>query len=207
MSSSFRTKAQTPLGDVKFVSIITPYYVSPKYNDDEALLPFTITRMGELDLLETPDYLAYYANLGPEDNYPRPDANGRNEDIEAWIYVMGGKRVVESLGTNFKKYIAQWLEEKKDVQANFASRVSLHTRGCVVSKVQQYFLSNIGDAGNGVCAYISTDAPPASDNFVQGGEEDNYGTSYLFKTPLVVKYVKENGDILYATLVSSIDED
>ena len=208
MSSALRSKAQTPIGDVKFVSLITPYYRSPKYADGallpEALLPFSMSR-GELDLVETPDYLEYYADLSG--SYPQPDVNGTNEDIDAWIYVMGGKRVVESLGVNLKRYISQWLEEKKAVRSDYSSRVSLHTRGCVVSKVQQYFISNINGTENAGCAYVSAVAPPTSENFVQGSEEDNYGTSYLFKTPLVMKYVKENGSVLYATFKTSIDED
>ena len=205
MSSVLRSKAQTSIGDVKFVSLITPYYESPRHDDDEAMLPFSMSRRGELELVETPDYLDYYEELGP--SYPQPDVNDTNEDIDAWIYVMGGKRVVERLGVNLKRYIAQWLEQKKDVSSDYPSRVTLHTRGCVVSKVQQYFLPNDNGTENAGCAFVSTLAPPASDSFVQGGEEDNYGTSYLFKTPLVMKYVKENGDVRYATFSTSIDED
>lgn len=201
MSSAVRSLAQTHIGDVKFVSIITPYYESPKYND-EAALPFTMDRHGVLELLETPDYLAYYADLSG--SYPRP---GGNDDIEAWIYVMGGKRIVQNIGTNLKRYVAQWLEQKKNVRADFASRVTLHTQGCVVSKIQQYFLNNIDDQENAGAAYVSTVEPPQYDNFVQGGEEDNFGTTYLFKTPLVMKYVKENDDVVYATFKTSIDED
>ncbi len=201
MSSVLRSIDQRPAGDVKFVSLITPYYYNNQY-DDDALLPFVISRKGELELVETSAYVAYYNDR----DYPQP---GTNNDIDAWVHVMGGARVVTSLGPKLKRYVAQWLEQTKDVASSYVSRVSLHTTGCVVSKVQQYFLQSIDPdyAENASASYITTTAPPSGDNFVQGGPEDNYGTSYIFKTPLVMKYVKENGDVVYATFKTSIDED
>ena len=203
MSSALRTTAQTHIPDVKFVSLITPYYFSP-ISENNIALPFTMSRQGELELVETPDYLAYYADLSESESYPEP---GGNTDLSSWIYVMGGKRVVHRIGNNLKRYVAQWLEEKLDVNANYASRVTLHTQGCVVSKIQQYFLTADENTGTARASYVSTEEPPKYDNFVKGGEEDNFGTTYLFKTPLVMKYVKENGSVVYATFKSSIDED
>jgi hypothetical protein len=204
MSSVVRSFAQTHIPDVKFVSLITPFYSSPANDDNNVALPFTMSRQGELELVETPDYLAYYADLsGSESNYPQP---GGNSDLSSWIYVMGGKRVVLRIGTNLKRYVAQWLEEKKGVRADYASRVTLHTQGCVVSKIQQYFFPAIEYTGTARASYVSTVEPAQYDNFVTN-QLYNYGTTYLFKSPLVMKYVKENGSVVYATFKSSIDED
>jgi hypothetical protein len=120
---------------------------------------------------------------------------------------MGGARVVLSIGVSLKRFIAQWIEQKKDVLDTYESRVSLYTSGCVVSKVQQYFLDNNAGPENAGCAYISTTAPPSGDNFVQGEPENNYETSYLFKTPLVIKYIKEDGNVVYTTFKTSVDEE
>lgn len=200
MSSVLRSIDQRPMGDVKFISLITPCYDSQQYNNSNALLPLTMSRKGELELLETQDYLTYYN----DNEYPSP---GGNTDVDAWINVLGGMKVVSSLGPKLKRYVAQWLEQKKDVAGTYTSRVSLHTIGCVVSKVQQYFAENDGSYSTASASYITSTVPPTGDNFVQGGQFNNYQTSYIFKTPLVMKYVKEDGDVVYATFKTVVSED
>lgn len=88
---------------------------------------------------------------------------------------MGGPRIVNSIGDNFKEYIAQWREETKDVAADYAERVTLYSSAPIVKKIQTYLL--VANTTSSSASYVSTSAPPAGNNWTDGSAANNYNTT------------------------------
>jgi hypothetical protein len=180
---------------------------SPCYDESGVtrLFPF-VYRSGELDIsyegntfkatmVDEPGILdPDIQNPGPEDITTAP-----SNESETAIYIMGGPRLVTSLGPNFKAYIRAW----RDLYIDEGSPIELYQPSQVI-RVQESDLNNV-TAVNGD-SYRISNFPPVSDTYTAGTTTNNYYTTFIFKTPLTFTTV-EGGVTKYITFATHLDQE
>ena len=215
MSSVLRSKSATPSENTRWVNITTPSYL------DESM------RMGNPDISGTLVPIPYTVNNGVLDINIQDDIiNSLYEFPEMFFYdqflpatykvkLMGGSRPVTSLGPTILDFIYSFTNADE-------GSVAIHTAP-VMTKIQstynagdglivplgpsEYDLPPFGFAsftlGSGT-SYGVTYLPPNADYISGTGVNDKYRTSWVFKTPLTIKYTN-GGDPLYWTFSTTFD--
>lgn len=122
-----------------------------------------------------------------------------NNQTDTMIYIMGGPRLVTSIGQNFKAYIRAWLTGTIDE----GSPIGLY-QPCQIIRVQEADLNNITAIGSET--YLISEIPPVSDFFTAGVPSNNYYTTFVFKTPLTVTFV-EDGITKYLTFRTVFEQE
>jgi hypothetical protein len=114
--------------------------------------------------------------------------------------VMGGTQLVTSIGQTVKDFLTAWIEnsEGDEPSSNFELVVKP-----VMTKVQ--FSTNPNQFEDNE-AHMLSDYMPSSDLYVTGGESNRYRTTWVFKSPMTIKYYSEtNSRYRYASLTTSMD--
>lgn len=164
---------------------------SPCYDDNgNRLFPF-IYNNGTLDIT--------YSGNNFKSIMVDNTGNSPNNETETVVRIVGAARVVTSIGENFKAYIRAWRNGTIDVN----SPISVYEPSQVV-RVQEAGTDNIrADSGD---SYIVSTSAPVSDNFISGMEDNNYNSTYIFKTPLTIT-IKEGGVLTYLTFRTIMDQE
>ena len=165
---------------------------SPCYDDgtNNVLFPFSYLN-GVLDI-------SYSGNNFKE---RMVDVTGREPGAETDIAIrmMGGVFLATSLGENFKDYIRSWRSSTIDA----GSPITIYTFPQIV-RVQQASIANV-DANSGD-SYIISNQPPASDTYPTGSIENDYLTTFIFKTPLTFT-IYESTVLKYITFKTIVDQE
>ena len=211
MSSVLRSKAATPTENTRWVNITTPSYFDASMRPTEldgtfVPVPFTVNN-GVLDIniqddvIESlfNDPLAFYYDQVFSPTYK--------------VKLMGGSRPVTSLGPNLTEFLYYYLD------ANDES-LAIQTAP-VMTKIQSTY--NIGDGLVGDSIFLgypygfientlgsgtpmgTSISPPQTDYVTGTGVNDNYRTSWVFKTPLTVQFTSSGSPLLYFTFSTNFD--
>jgi hypothetical protein len=122
-----------------------------------------------------------------------------NNEPDTVVYMMGGPRLVTSIGENFKAYIRAW----RDGTIDAGSPIDLYQPSQVM-RVQEADLNNI--TANSGESYVISEIAPVSDFFTAGAPANNYYTTFVFKTPLTVT-ILEGGVTKYITFRTVLDQE
>ncbi len=183
MTSMLRSFALPPKALTKFHAILTPSYNDSTYG----LLPFPFTYSnGVLDIQYIDNFEAdMVTDTGNEPN---------NEPANA-VQLLGGSSLVTSLGDNFKSYIRAWRDGTIDV----GSPIEIYVK----PSVQKIQVTTFVDDSS---SWRVSTTPPTGDNYTVGSVENNFRTTWIFKTPFTFTIV-ESGVTKYITFNSQVSED
>ena len=174
----------------KFVPIRSMCYYDISLNHD-VLIPFSYNE-GVLDI-HVQDGAQYMIDNG--DSY-----DGARGYSWRMVKMMGGDGLVTSLGTNFTSWLSNWI-------GNVVTPFTLVTNP-VMTRVQQ-----VVQAPNENCNYtpaplnsqyairFSTEPPMSDDYIIAGNSNNNFYSSWVFKTPITVEFSYDGSNLpSYATL-------
>jgi hypothetical protein len=189
MSSVTRGLAERKEGLTRFVKPDGPYYDAGR---DNFLFPFTCVNQ-TLDITYSGnDFKALMVdNLN--------ESPGQGDETDTMVSIMGGPRLVTALGENFKEYIRAWRSGTIDS----GSPIEVYIPAQVL-RVQEASTGSLSAFSDDV--YLISAAPPSGDNYVTGGVENNYRTTFIFKTPLTFTIV-EGGVTKYITFRSGFEQE
>lgn len=122
-----------------------------------------------------------------------------DNETDTVVFIMGGPRLVTSLGENFKAYIRAW----RDGTIDAGSPIELYQPSQVI-RVQEADYNNID--GNSTNSYKISLLPPVSDFYTAGDVANKYYTTFVFKTPLTFTIV-EGGVTQYITFRTVLDQE
>lgn len=165
---------------------------SPCYDNgtDDVLFPFSYLN-GVLDITYS----------GNDFEQIMVDVTGKvpRSETDVSIRMMGGTFLVTSLGENFKNYIRAWRSSTIDAD----SPINVYTSPQIV-RVQQASRFNINSNNNN--SYLISDQAPAGDTYPTGSVENNYQTTFIFKTPLTFT-IYESGVLQFITFQTILDQE
>lgn len=167
---------------------------TPSYNDSgegglgfRVPFPFTYEN-GTLDI----QYINLFEPLMVSTTEQPPET-----DPECSFRLLGGSRLVQELGENFKEYIRAWRSATIDAGSPITIVVNAQ-----VQRAQWIREEYVGD----IAYEISTTAP-SGDTYTQSADAiPTYNTVWIFNTPLTIKTI-EGGVPTYITFASRLDED
>jgi hypothetical protein len=122
-----------------------------------------------------------------------------SSETEFAYRIIGGPKLVTSLGNNFKTYIRSWRYDTIDN----GSPIELVEPTQVV-RVQEADSNSV--SANSGDSWRITDFKPASDNYITGEGINKYQATYIFKTPLTFSIV-ESGVKRYITFRTAMDQE
>ncbi len=187
MSSVVRYLGNAQEGLTRFVKPESPCYV---FNGNNRLFPFSFTS-GMLDITYSGNT---FKTVMVDNTGVSPLA-----ETETAVRIIGGPRLVTSLGNNFKAYIRAWRNSTIDAGSPITVEIPCH-----VVRVQEGDVNNV-NSNSGV-SYLISDNLPASDNYISGDSTNNYNATYIFKTPLTFSIV-ESGVKKYITFRTIMDQE
>ena len=192
MSSALRTMATVPK-DGKFDNISTPCYFDIGLDYDTPV-PFTVVN-GVLDIALTNADVESFVNNG----------NSPGDDTEFQAKMMGGKRLVTAIGTNFNTYLRKRIQGIDTLESAYSGELTIVVNP-VMTKVQLAQPGQVqGLAFENV--YGVNDYPPSSDEYVGGNETNNYYTSWVFYKPMTVRFVSSASATGYKYITFSTHND
>ncbi len=160
---------------------------TPCFNDGSTNVPFPFTY--ENGILEIEDKNNFNTEMISS------TGNSPETDPDVSVRLMGGVRLVERIGENFKAYIRAWRDSTIDAD----SPIEIYING-TVQRVQWVNEDNMGDSSYS----ISTNAP-SGDTYTQFGN-GTYNSTWIFNKPLTITII-ESGVKQYITFASRLDED
>jgi hypothetical protein len=196
MSSVVRSLGSTQQGLTRFVKPESPCYIFEIINPGEGeiilqrLFPFSFTS-GVLDIT--------YAGNNFKSVMVDVTGEAPLDETDTAVRIIGGPRLVTSLGDNFKAYIRAWRDSTIDAGSPITLEIPCH-----VVRVQEGDLNSVSaDSGD---SYLISDNLPAGDNYISGNSTNSYNATYIFKTPLTFSIV-ESGVKKYITFRSIMDQE
>jgi len=187
MTSTLRAYAQIKEGLTKFLKPESPSYDN---GTNVVLFPFTYNN-GVLDIT--------YDGNNFESQMVDISENAPRSETDTIVRILGGPRLVNSLGENFKEYIRAWRAATIDA----GSPINIYIAPQVL-RVQQADISNI--TANSNESFVVGTSPPVSDDYIAGSTATQYDTTYVFKTPLTFTIV-EGGVTTYITFRTVLDQE
>ena len=191
MSSVTSATSGQPTGSqdfaTRFVDITTCSYYD-NVVDDFVLIPFSYSN-GVLDINIQDNVSSDLITDGPVPYsfYPR------------LVRKMGGTGYVQSIGPNFKTYLQNMLSinffpitvstDITGIQVYIPATVTKVQQTAKVAYSDQVDPFDISGPLSQFSSYYQGDVPPASDGYLYSGTQaDNWGTAWVFQTPLTIKY-------------------
>ena len=194
MSSISRSSAAPPSGSTdvftKFVNITTPSYYD-SIIDNFVPIPFSYYK-GVLDI-----------NI--QDNVETDLINGAYEPLaysSRLVSKLGGTGIVQSLGPNLVTYLKNFLAYSSlpITVSNDIQNLTVVGQS-IVTKIQQpaktpipadnYPIDLSGQFSQFETFFLSDQAPTSDSYLSSGSDADNFGTSWVFQTPLTVGYTHD----------------
>ena len=199
MSSVLRSYA-VPVGKStnKFDNISTPCYNDSEFGE-YVPVPFTYSN-GVLDIQITNSSVNDFVNNGSNPN----EGEGGDDDTEFQAKMCGGVRLVTSLGDTLKTYLRNRIVNQEEID-EYTGDIVLYIQP-TMTKVQLAQPNNVqGLTFENV--YGVNDQPPSSDEYVGGDDANKYYTSWVFKTPMTIKYTSSNSSTGYRYMTFSTHYD
>jgi hypothetical protein len=183
IAGSFAKKQE---GITRFLKPESPCYVE---SGVDRLFPF-VYRNGELDIsYEGNDFKSIMVDI---------TGSAPSSETDCALYILGGPRLVTSLGENFKAYIRAWRSSTIDE----GSPIELYQPSQVI-RVQESDYNNVTASDS---SYRISNFPPVSDTYTAGTTTNNYYATFIFKTPLTFTIV-ESGVTKYITFLTHLDQE
>ena len=184
MTSHIRNVRDVVSNNVDYVRVSGPYYTDSGIGP--TLIPF-IYDNGVLDISDIDNFNSY-------SGVPLMDSDVGVYNLPLYK-LLGGNGLVRSLGANFVRYIRNW---RSVFTTAPVTKVELYTNG-IMTKVQRSLKSELY---SGSVVRVNT-APPSGDLYIEGDDDVNYRTSWIFKKPLTITTV-EDGVTKYITFTTTL---
>jgi hypothetical protein len=175
MSSVQSVIAQAVRVPSKYTNISTPSYNDSFLNNNYVPIPFVIVNQ-TLDINITNSDVQSFINNGSS-----PD-----DESEYQAQLMGGKRLITSLGPNFVTYLNNFIQVNDSLGSPYSGELLIYVNP-VMTKAQIAQPNNV-NALEFENVFGVNDVPPTSDQYVGGEFSNNYYTSWVFYSPLTIRY-------------------
>lgn len=174
----------------KIFSIDTPCYSDNDLNYSTPV-PFYVTNRGVLEIALIDNVQEELLTVG--------SFSGLGNQPDYQCKIMGGTRLVESLGQTAIDFFTAWIN---DDEGDIPTELQLYVKP-VMTKTQ--FSTNPNqielETTNGLSDY-----PPSGSEYVTGDEDNAFKTVWVFQSPITVKYFSvANNKYRYATLLTVFD--
>jgi hypothetical protein len=181
--------------DGKFDNISTPSYYNEPI-DKYMAIPFTVVN-GVLDIAITNPAVQTFINDGA---LPNDDGENRFQSKQ-----MGGRRLVTSLGPNFTTYLRNRITAIDNLDPVYSGEITIFVNP-VMTKIQLAQPQEV-QALEFERVYGVNDYPPTSDEFIGGGDSNNFFTSWVFHKPLTIRFVSSESATGYKYMTFSTHYD
>jgi hypothetical protein len=169
---------------VDYVRVSGPYYSDSLIGS--TLIPF-IYDNGVLDIANIDNFNSYTG-------IPLMDSDLGIYTLSLYK-LLGGGGLVRTLGANFIRYIRNWRSTSTTAPV---TKVELYTNA-IMTKIQRSPKSVLY---SGSVVRINA-SPPSGDLYIEGDDNVNYRTTWIFKKPLTITTV-EDGVTKYITFTSTL---
>jgi hypothetical protein len=175
MSSLLRSFATPVRVPSKFTNISTPSYNEGNVSEDVPI-PFSVVNQ-ILDITVTTSSVQTFIDNG-------------NDPIDESRYqakLMGGKELVTGLGPNFVSYLNNKIQQNDSLGSPYSGELLIVVNP-TMTKAQ------LAQPGNNTALQFENvfginDQAPTSDDFAGGDFSNNYYSTWVFYSPLTVRYV------------------
>ena len=200
MSSVRSAYAEVKL-PTKFSSLITPSYADSVIVTGATInmpIPFTVAnQVLDINVAQSADIQTFVTN-------------GNNPIDQSGIQgkLFGGAKIITSFGPNMTTYLRNWINTIETLGTAYTGPLVLYVQP-VMSRVQ---LANpvfaISDAPfeSNESWGVTTEAPTGTE-YTGGGTTNNFFTTFVFKTPMTIRYVTAAGGFKYITMTSQFSEE
>jgi hypothetical protein len=177
----------------KYTNISTPSYSDSTFGESVPI-PFTVVNE-TLDIAITNSSVQSFIDNG----------NSPDDDTEYQAKGMGGRRLVTRLGENMVTYLNNLIESNDGLGSPYSGELVIYVKP-VMTKVQ------IAQPGNvqGLTfenVYGVNDQPPTSDEYVGGDLTNNFYASWVFYSPMTIRYVSPSSTTGYRYITFSTHYD
>ncbi len=177
----------------KYTNISTPSYNDSDFGESVPI-PFTVVNE-TLDIAITNSSVQTFIDNG----------NSPDDDTEYQAKGMGGRRLVTRLGDNMVTYLNNLIQNNDGLGSPYSGELLIYVKP-VMTKVQ------IAQPGNvqGLTfenVYGVNDQPPTSDEYVGGDLTNNYYASWVFYSPMTIRYVSPSSTTGYRYITFSTHYD
>ena len=133
------------------------------------------------------------------------NGNSPEDDTEYQAKGMGGRRLVTRLGENMVSYLNNLIESNDGLGSPYSGELVIYVKP-VMTKVQ------IAQPGNvtGLTfenVYGVNDQPPTSDEYVGGDLTNNFYATWVFYSPMTIRYVSPSSTTGYRYITFSTHYD
>jgi hypothetical protein len=209
MSSVQSAFASIDKPPTKFAALLTPSYEDTSLVTGQMIempIPFTVVNQ-VLDInVNQSSVIQTIVNDGTQPV--------RRTNIQGKAF--GGASLVKSLGTNMRTYLRNWIGVIETLGAGVAytGPLVLYIQP-FMTKIQLAIPSFAINTDVGVVGGpfqrdsswgITTEAP-VSTEYTGGGTNDNFFTTWIFKTPMTIQYETAGGGFKYITMTSQFAEE
>jgi hypothetical protein len=190
MTSTLRSYSRfaTP---TKFFDVLTPaYYDGTVLGGYNLPIPFTVeNQVLDINTAQSSD-AATFVNNGDS-----PDTA-----VNFQCKAIGGARVVSSFGPNMLTWLSKRIQNEEGLGAPYDGPLHLTVQP-LMTKIQLAAPEQGDGPLNDESVYGITDAAPSSSEYIGGDEMSSYYTSWVFKTPITIRYRGPSG-FKYLTMTS-----
>lgn len=176
----------------KFFDVLTPGYGEDVIFPEVSMpIPFVVTnQVLDINVNQSTDVQAFVTNGSSPGNAISPQAK-----------IMGGATLVKSFGPNMTEWLRNRINVAESLGAPYSGSLVLYVRP-YMTKIQMVSLAQINGALGSEDVYGITIEPPTNTEYIGGDINNNFFTTWVFKTPLTVQYFLEDGSARYLTMTS-----
>lgn len=161
----------------KFENLYTPSYYDSSL-DRSVAIPFTVVN-GVLDIAITNPSVQTFINNGDQ---PNDDGNNKYQ-----AKPMGGRRLITSFGPNFTTYLRNRVTAIDTLDPAYSGELTIFVNP-VMTKIQLAQPQEVQGLEY-ERVYGVNEQPPTSDEYIGGGDSNNFFTAWIFHKPLTVRFV------------------
>jgi hypothetical protein len=130
-----------------------------------------------------------------------PDDDNTESSFQAKL--MGGKKLITELGPTMITYLRNLIKNNESLLDPYTGEVFLYIKP-TMTKIQIAQPRNV-NALEKSQVYGINDQPPTSDEYVGGENSNNYYASWVFYSPLTVRYVSSSSTTGFRYITFSTD--
>lgn len=177
MSSLLRTFATPVRTPNKFTNLSTPSYFESSITGGWNIpIPFSVINQTLDIIVTTPDVQTFIDN-----------GNSPNEDSQFQAKLLGGKELVTALGPNLISYLNNFINQNDGLGAPYTGELKIVVNP-TMTRAQIAQPNNV-TALEFENVFGVNDQPPTSDEYAGGSFSNGYFSSWIFYSPLTVRYV------------------
>lgn len=171
--------------------MLTPaYYEDSILSDENIPIPFTvINQVLDINTGQSPDIESFVNN-----------GNTPSNSVNFQCKFISGARVVSSLGPKMVLWLQNRIQNEEGLGSPYDGPLHLTVQP-LMTKIQLAAPEQGAGPLNSEDVYGITDAAPSSSEYIGGDESSNYYTTWVFKTPITIRYRGPSG-FKYLTMTS-----